>query len=664
MNPFKFIFEIWFIISYKLQISESKLPMAVNISSYRFVHYENSEYPYLTFNAFHKSLNFKLQPDLSPLFLTTKVFIYEDNNIKKFYLQNFFSDGHILFKGYLEGTDDTKITGYYLGEVFIGRIIINNTVYSVEPGFPYVPRAHTRLGIFYSLDDVNELSQTEFVTCERLRTDYERSYNHIIFSDDNYNKLKSTTSQRSNKICTLEILIDHTYFQYMESDKQSVLLEVLHLINIANSIFKKSDVDGSRKSDVIEFLIDQITIFEKRIQIAYPYSYQSSDSPGFIQNLKQYKSPYCLLIYFTHKDFEKENLCTNNKLGRICPDFDSKERTHNVIFVTNVVKGREIPRYRMALTLLRHLGHAFGCKHDPVNASVCTSSHFYKDDGKYIMEPQYTSGAHNNNWKFSICCLKSMKKFIKRRDSCLKMVSKSSCGNGIVEEGENCDCNPAEKTCINTSLCCHNKHHPMRCTLKTGAYCTFGTDECCNYKCANVTSNEYRPCFSNKPCWNVSSICDGYSPFCPAQMQPDNISCLNNRGICIKGKCDTDICKIYGLQSCQCSTRHTECYVCCKNKSSECLPATLFEIFTPTSEPYVRKKDTLCDNNYGLCLSNGTCKRKDIFKIHTVSEYLYVLPFLGIILIAIGCFVSHQEKRPSIIDTSKIYMTRKTLHSI
>ncbi|XP_023226342.1 disintegrin and metalloproteinase domain-containing protein 10-like isoform X2 [Centruroides sculpturatus] len=630
MNPFKFFLQIWVIFSYKFHISDSKLPMAINISSYSYVDFKLVNYSNIIFPAFGTTLNFKIEPDLSRVFLTTKVFVYEDNKIKKFYVKNFIPHERIIFKGYLE-----------------------------EIASPYVPGSFADVGIFYSLADVNELKQTEYVSCKVLNTEYEKSYNHLAFSDDNYSKLQNTAPQRSSRICTLEILVDHTYFQYMKSDKQSVLLEVLHLINIANSIFKESDVDGSGKSDVIEFLIDQITIFEERIQIAYPYSDQSSDSPGFIQKLKQYKSPYCLLIYFTHKDFDKRKLCTNFKLGRICPNYESKRRAHNVLFVTNVVKGREIPRYRMALTLLHHLGHAFGCKHDPVNGSVCTSSQVYTNDSKYIMEPEYTSGAHINNWKFSICCLKSMKKFIKRKESCLKKVFKSSCENGVVEKGESCDCNPAEKTCTNTSLCCHNKHHPMRCTLKTGAYCTFGTDECCNYKCAKVPFKEYKPCFSNKPCWNVSSICDGYSPFCPAQMQPDGISCLNNRGICIKGKCDTDICKVKGLQSCQCSSRHTECYVCCKNKSSECLPATSFEIFTPTSDPYVKKNDTSCDNNYGLCLSNGTCKRKDIFIRHSLAEYLYVLPFVGIILIAIGCFVSQQEKRPSIVDLARRHKNKK-----
>ncbi|XP_067133568.1 disintegrin and metalloproteinase domain-containing protein 10-like [Centruroides vittatus] len=632
--------------------------MAVNISIYSHFEFRTINYSNIIFPAFGKTLNFKIEPDSSRLFLTTKVFIYEDNKIKKFYLQNIFPETHVFFKGYLDGTNDSKISGFYLDNRFAARIIINHTIYYIETAYPYGLQVPINVGIIYSPADVKEHNQTEYVTCKILRKKYERSYNHFIFSDQNYNKLQNTASQRSSKICTLEILVDHTYFQYMESDKKSVLVEVLHLINIANSIFKESNIDRIEKSHVIEFLIDQITIFEKPIRIAYPYSDQSSDSPGFIQNLKQYKSPYCLLIYFTHKDFEKENFCTNIKLGKICPNFDSKERTHNVIFVTNVVRGREIPRFRMALTLLHHLGHAFGCKHDPANASVCTPSHFYKNDGKYIMEPEYTSGAHINNWKFSICCLKSMKKYIKRRKSCLKKVFKSSCENGIVEEGENCDCNSAEKTC-NTSSCCHYKHHPLRCTLKTGAYCTFGTDECCNYKCAKVPFKEYKPCFSNKPCWNVSSVCDGYSPFCPAQMQPDGISCLNNRGICTKGKCDTNVCKIKGLQSCQCPSRHTECYVCCKNKSSECLPATSFEIFTPTSEPYFKKKDTPCDNNYGLCLSNGTCKRKDIFKRRSLAEYVYVLPFIAIILICIGCYAAQKEKRPSIVDLARRYKDKK-----
>ncbi|XP_023223619.1 disintegrin and metalloproteinase domain-containing protein 10-like [Centruroides sculpturatus] len=661
MNSFRLFDLIWFVICYKVQNLESKLPMAINITSFDYVKFDNSTTRQLYFTAFGKTFKFKLKHESSRLFLTAKVFLYADDNIKKFYLQNFFSDGQIIFKGHLEGRNDTKVIGYYSQRLFIGRVILNNTVYYLEPANRYFPQTDSKLGIMYDLSRVNEHMDSQ-PSCERFTKENVKHFNNFHLPEHNYNNLQRKASHSSSKICSLDVLVDHTYYRYMESNIKAVLLEILHLISIANSIFKESDVDGTGKSEVIEFLVDRITIFENKIQIAYPYSDESSYSPVFVEKLKEYQNPYCLLIYFTHKNLKRKDLCSNRKLGRICSNSDSKSKIHNVIFITNFIKGMEIPRHRMALTFLHYLGHAFGSQNDPANDSVCSPARFRKDDGNYIMEPHYTSRSKLgiNNWKFSNCSLRSMNKFIKNKDSCLKKVFNSSCENGIVEEGESCDCNPSERKCGKTGLCCYNKQHAMHCTLRLGAYCTFGTDECCNYDCLITSMKENRTCFSNKPCWNVTSFCHGSSPFCPAKIQSDNTSCLNNKGICIKGKCDTEICKIKSLRSCQCFSRHTECYVCCKNKSSDCLPATSFDIFTSTMEAYVKNEGTPCDNDYGLCISNGTCIRKSIYKEHTVAEYVYVLPFVGIIVIAIGCFVSQREKRPSIVDIGRKPRGRNT----
>ncbi|XP_067141674.1 disintegrin and metalloproteinase domain-containing protein 10-like isoform X2 [Centruroides vittatus] len=510
MEFFKFLIFSCFLNFYEAQNSDLKLPMAINITTYEYVKFDTSTSRELNFAALGKTFKFKLKLDSSRLFWTAKLFSYANNTIKKFYLQNVFFDGQIIFEGHIEGRNDTKVTGYYLQKVFIGRIIINNTIYYLEPANLYFPHADSKLGIIYDLSRVNEYMYSQ-PSCERLTKENVNDFNNFHLSEPNYNNLQRKAFQ--SKICSIEVLVDHTYYQYMESDTKAVLLEIVHLISIANSIFKESDLDGTGKSGVIEFLIDKITIFEERIQIAYPYSDESSDSPGFTEKLKQYQSTYCLLIYFTHKDLERENLCSNRKLGRICSNSYSKSKIHNVIFITNFFKRMEIPRHRMALTLLHYLGHAFGCQNNPENSSLCSPARFHKAAGNYIMESSYTNGAHINNWKFSSCCIKSMNNFIKNRASCMKKVFNSSCQNGIVEEGESCDCNPSDRKCGETNPCCYDKQYTMHCTLRLGAFCTFGTDECCNNNCFRTSSKQNRTCFSNKPCWNVTSVCDGFFSF-------------------------------------------------------------------------------------------------------------------------------------------------------
>ncbi|KAG8128475.1 hypothetical protein E2320_015315, partial [Naja naja] len=102
------------------------------------------------------------------------------------------------------------------------------------------------------------------------------------------------------------------------------------------------------------------------------------------------------------------------------------------------------------------------------------------------------------------------------------------CGNGYLEEGEECDCGEAEE--------CHNPCcNAANCTLKQGAECAHGT--CC-HKCKLVSPGTL--CREQERICDLPEYCSGKSPFCPANFyQMDGTPCEDGRAYCYNGMCLT-----------------------------------------------------------------------------------------------------------------------------
>ena len=79
------------------------------------------------------------------------------------------------------------------------------------------------------------------------------------------------------------------------------------------------------------------------------------------------------------------------------------------------------------------------------------------------------------------------------------------CGNGIVEEGEECDCGPFD--CRDVDECCNAK-----CKLIAGASCSL-LDPCCE-RCQVVTKKKVCRKSAHSDC-GQAEFCDGINSKCP-----------------------------------------------------------------------------------------------------------------------------------------------------
>ncbi|VVT50896.1 uncharacterized protein SAPINGB_P002916 [Magnusiomyces paraingens] len=196
------------------------------------------------------------------------------------------------------------------------------------------------------------------------------------------------------------------------------------------------------------------------------------------------------------------------------------------------------------------VGHTFGAVHD-CTSSACTqnlqassqccplSSSTCDAAGAYIMNPASSSSQD----KFSECTVGNICGALGRNSvnsTCLtsntgvKLVTSNECGNGIVEEGEECDCGGTEG-CAGNSCC-----DPTTCKFKSGAQCDDANEECCSGCKFQSSSTICRA--STGPC-DYDITCPGDSSTCPAaKYKETGTSCtLSNSTFknleCISGHC-------------------------------------------------------------------------------------------------------------------------------
>ena len=197
--------------------------------------------------------------------------------------------------------------------------------------------------------------------------------------------------------------------------------------------------------------------------------------------------------------------------------------------------------------LYRHeTGHTFGAVHDcesracsdgtatrqlccPLSASTCSAGE------RYIMNPSTGQGITD----FSLCSIGNICSAIGRnsvRANCFSnnrnvdLITGQQCGNGIVEQGEQCDCG-GEANCGDNPCC-----DPTTCQFRAGAVCDDSNEECCN-NCQLATADTVcRP--SSGEC-DPEERCSGVNATCPPDQTADNgQECGGGNGLrCASGQC-------------------------------------------------------------------------------------------------------------------------------
>lgn len=191
-------------------------------------------------------------------------------------------------------------------------------------------------------------------------------------------------------------------------------------------------------------------------------------------------------------------------------------------------------------------GHTFGAVHDcnsqtcsdgsSENAQLCCplSTSTCDAGSQFIMNPS----TGNDISQFSACTVGNICSALLRNSvnsSCLSdnkgvttLASEQSCGNGIVEGNEQCDCGGVAG-CGNNPWC-----DGATCKFKNNAVCDPANDECCNSGqfAANGTV-----CRASTGSCNPQEVCSGTAATCPPDKVAPNGQDCGNGLTCASGQC-------------------------------------------------------------------------------------------------------------------------------
>ncbi|KAJ3751090.1 Metallo-peptidase family M12-domain-containing protein [Lentinula detonsa] len=263
------------------------------------------------------------------------------------------------------------------------------------------------------------------------------------------------------------------------------------------------------------------------------------------------------------------------------------------------------------------IGHNFGAIHDCTDGcnstTICcpSSSSTCNANSQFIMNPVTQSSEKI----FSACSLGNICSLMsgstsggKTDTSCLvdasantrSLLSLQMCGNGIVEDGEDCD--PGNGV---SSPCCDSS----TCKFTSGSQCDPSSSACCTSQCDFAPSTQVCRPSKNATC-DPAEYCTGSSSACPTDIvEPNGMSCGSNGLACASGQCTSLSlqCQTVGASmglTTGCSNHQDTCQITCQDptNSNSCIQlASLVVDGSPCG--------------YGGTCSSGNCRPGSVLDI-------------------------------------------------
>uniref|UniRef100_A0A3B4ETE9 Disintegrin and metalloproteinase domain-containing protein 9-like n=1 Tax=Pundamilia nyererei TaxID=303518 RepID=A0A3B4ETE9_9CICH len=376
---------------------------------------------------------------------------------------------HCYYHGEVEGYKDSMVALSTCSGLR-GVIFFENKAFGLEP----VPQSTTNDHLLYLLEDV----QTEPITCGVV-TEATSVPSHEPFEPgQSLTSLKRNLPQTS--YVELVLVVDNLrYYKQLN----------IRVVLVGLEIFKDSNpfsVDGSAGNVLGNFVQWRKTFLVPKIRHDIGQLI-SGAYPGGVLGMAFVGT-----------------VCSASSSGGI-----NVFSNNNLAFVSTVVA--------------HEMGHNLGMNHDSANCAC---------NGKSCIMSGGASGATN----FSQCSEADFEALILRGGGlCLRnqpaasnVISNPECGNGLLEQGEQCDCGKPQEC---TNKCCN----AATCTFTQGSACAHGA--CCENCQLKVAGT---PCRNSVNTCDLPEYCNGRNESCPNDFYlMDGLPCENNAAYCYEGRCQT-----------------------------------------------------------------------------------------------------------------------------
>ncbi|KAM7152609.1 disintegrin and metalloproteinase domain-containing protein 10 [Macrochelys suwanniensis] len=545
------------------------------------------QFLHLNFHAHGRHFNLRMKRDTS---LFSDDFKVEISNKVVDY------DTSHIYTGHIYGEQGSFSHGSVIDGRFEGFIQTHSGTFYVEPAERYIKdRTLPFHSVIYHEDDIKYPHKygpqggcADYSVFERMQkyqmTGVEEPPIQKPYKEHNINGpellRKKRAAQAEKNTCQLYVQTDHLFYKHYGT-REAVIAQISSHVKAIDTIYQSTDFTGIRN---ISFMVKRIrinTTVDER-DPSNPFRFPNIGVEKFLElNSEQNHDDYCLAYVFTDRDFDDGVLglawvgAPSGSSGGICEKSklysDGKKKSLNTGIITVQNYGSHVPPKVSHITFAHEVGHNFGSPHD--SGTECTPGESknlgQKENGNYIMYARATSGDKLNNNKFSICSVRNISQVLeKKRNNCFVESGQPICGNGMVEEGEQCDCGYSDQC---KDECCYDANQPedKKCKLKQDKLCSPSQGPCCTAQCSFKLKTD--KCRNDSDCAR-EGMCNGFTALCPASdPKPNFTDCNRHTQVCIKGQCAGSICEKYGLEECTCASSDGKddkelCHVCCMKK--------------------------------------------------------------------------------------------------
>ncbi|KAF6375893.1 ADAM metallopeptidase domain 2 [Rhinolophus ferrumequinum] len=418
-----------------------------------------------------------------------RVYGYKGAGSRKPFEQQFQS--FCFYQGYIEGYPNSMVilstcTGLR------GILQFENVSYGIEPLEPSIGFEH----VIYQVKHKNEGAS---LYAEEDIEPKEMSY-----------KIQTIEPLTDfSQYIEMHVVVEKNLYNHMGSDMAVVTQKIFQLIGLTNAIFTSFNITIILSS--LELWID-----ENKISV-------TGDANELLHRFLKWKRSYLVLrphdVAFLLVYREKSKYVGATFQGKMC---DSQYGGGIALHP------RTISLESLAIIIAQLLSLSMGITYDDINKCQCPSS-------VCIMNPE---AIHSSGVKiFSNCSMEDFAHFISKPQSqCLQNQPRldpsykaAVCGNGKVEQGEQCDCGTQEQCDTQQNKCCE----AASCTLKAGYNCDNG--ECCENCHYKAKGQECR--VSLDEC-DLPEYCNGSSASCQDDFFIHNgYPCRMNQWLCLDGIC-------------------------------------------------------------------------------------------------------------------------------